>query len=218
MLALVILAVFVIIAVQQPSLAPATAAKVPPNAAADGDGIVVNPGRAGSGAPVVALYFDYQCRGCLAFEQSFGGVLTLLGETGEIQLEHRTRTFLDQGDADGLSHRSAMGASCADLSGQYAAYHEALFAAAEQGPYTDTLFRETIPAKIGLAGTALAGFQECFDTRATKGWVKQVDEAAGRLAINTIPALTVNGKVVPLESLTGSSGDDLADLIADAAD
>lgn len=217
-LAVVMLAVFVIVLMpQQQSTAAKPGDLTPPNASATQDGIVVNPGQGSADVPLVALYFDYQCGGCLTFERTFGTALAFLAESGEIRLENRTRVFLDRGNAEGLSHKAAVAAACADLSGSYSDYHQSVFASAAQGPYTDSLLRETIPKQIGITGEKLTAFQQCFDDRATLTWVKTVDEAAQKAAVNSTPTMTVNGKAVPIEELTGKTGDDIVQIIAAAA-
>lgn len=217
-LALVMVAVFVVVLMpQQQSTAAKPGDLTPPNAAVTNDGIVVNPGQGNADAPLVALYFDYQCGGCLTFERTFGTALAFLAESGEIRLENRTRVFLDRGNTEGLSHKAAVGAACADLSGRYSDYHQAVFAAADQGPYTDTLLRETIPTQIGITGEKLSVFQQCFDDRATLTWVTTVEEAAQKAGVNSTPTMTVNGNVVPIEDLTGKTGDDIVQIITAAA-
>ena len=179
-LALVLIAVMVVVLVQQNqrpvASAPAELA-YPPNATAARDGIVINDN---TGKPDVGLYFDYQCSHCVQFEQSFGGALSLLGETGEIRLVHHTRVFLDQGSAQGLSHKAALAAACADVVGAYLPFHSAIFAAAPQGPYTDQLLLETIPAQLGMTGTDLTAFRACNANQNLAPFVQNVEDAAAK--------------------------------------
>ena len=216
-LGLVLVAVFVVVLIPKPGTTPQPGDQTPPNAATGMDGIVVNPGKGTPDVPLVALYFDYQCGGCLTFERTFGTALAFLAESGEIRLENRTRVFLDQGNTEGLSHKAAVAAACADTAGRYSDYHQAVFDSADQGPYTDTLLRETIPTQIGITGETLTTFQQCFDDRATLTWVTSVDEAAAKAGVNSTPTMTVNGTTVPVEDLTGKTGGDIAQIVADAA-
>ena len=216
-LALALVAVMVVVLVQQnqkPLAASTSELAYPPNATSERDGIVVNdnPGKAD-----VAVYFDYQCSHCVSFEQSFSGALSLLGQTGEIRLVHHTRVFLDSGDATGLSHRAALAAACADVVGRYLPYHSAIFEAAGQGPYTDKLLLETIPAKLGITGADLTAFGACNANQNLAPFVQQVDDAAMRAGLNDTPLLTVNGKAIPTTTFTGKSGDDLKGIIEAAA-
>lgn len=216
-LAVVLATVLVVVIVQQSQQpAPSATGEVayPPNATAERDGIVLNDN---TGKPEVGLYFDYQCAHCVAFEQSFGGALSLLGQTGEIRLVHHTRVFLDQGNAQGLSHKAAHAAACADVVGAYQRYHEAIFAAAPQGPYTDQLLLETIPTELGIAGADLTAFRSCNANQNLAAFVQGVDDAASRVGVNQTPTLTVNGKPVPITEFQGKTGADVKDIIDAAA-
>lgn len=178
-----------------------SATTTPPNATAANDGIVVNPGKAKPDAPVVGLYFDYQCSHCVTFEEKYGLTINDLANSGDISLINHTRVFLDRGDATGLSHRAAIAAACADTAGVYKDYHQSIFSSAYQGAYTDELFRVTIPQELGLSGDALTRFQSCFDDRSMAGFVQGVDDAAGKAGINSTPTLVINGKTQDLATL-----------------
>jgi len=173
----------------------------PPNATAASDGIVVNPGKAAQGAPVVTLYLDYQCSHCVEFEEKFGLTLDDLAGKGEIQLVNSTKVFLDRGNNDGLSHKGAIAAACSDSAGVYSAYHQGIFAAAANGPYTDELFRVQLPQRTGITGDTLTAFQTCYDTRATLGWVNGVEEASAKAGVNETPTMRINGKTIDLSTL-----------------
>ena len=217
-LAVVLASVLIVVIVQQSQQpAPPKSGEVayPPNATAERDGIVLNDN---TGKPEVGLYFDYQCAHCVTFERSFGGALSLLGQTGEIRLVHHTRVFLDQGNTQGLSHKAANAAACADVVGAYQRYHDAVFAAAPQGPYTDQLLLETIPDQLGIAGADLTAFRACNANQNLAPFVQGVDEAASRAGINQTPTLTVNGKPVPITEFQGKTGADLKYILAAAAD
>ena len=224
-LAVVVVSVIAVVALQQsnqPSaVATATSAgdpagemPYPPNATTARDGIVVSDNKS---VPDVGLYFDYQCSHCVAFEQSFGGALALLGQTGEIRLVHHTRVFLDQGNQAGLSHKAALAAACSDVVGAYIDYHSAVLEAATSGPYTDQLLLETIPAKVGITGSDLTAFRACYSNQNLARFVQAVDDAAGMAGINETPTLTVNGTAVPISSFDGKTGEDLKGIIEDAA-
>ena len=211
----------VVLTQRQPQAAPtptptpsATEVAYPPNATDDRDGIVLNDN---AGKPEVGLYFDYQCAHCVAFEKSFAGALSLLGQTGEIRFVHHPRVFLDRGDPQGLSHRAAHAAACADVVGAYQGYHEAIFAAAPQGPYTEQLFTETIPERLGITGADLTAFRACYANQNLAQFVQGVDDAAAAAGIDSTPTLTVNGKVVPAREFQGKTGADLKAIIDAAA-
>ena len=177
------------------------AATRPPNATANNDGIVANPGVAKSGAPVVGLYFDYQCPHCVTFEEKYGLTLNNLAKAGDISLVNHTTTFLDKGDTNGLSHRAAIAAACADVANVYKDYHQSIMSAAYDGPYTDELFRVTIPSEVGIYGDALGDFRDCYDNRSMAGFVQGVDDAAVKAGVSGTPTLVINGKTQDLNKL-----------------
>jgi protein-disulfide isomerase len=216
LLAVVLVAVMVVVLVQR-NQKPATSASelpYPPNATAARDGIVVNDN---AGKPDVGVYFDYQCSHCVQFEQSFGGALSLLGQTGEIRLVHHTRVFLDKGDANGLSHKAALAAACADVVGKYLDYHTSIFEAAPAGPYTDKLLLETIPAQLQITGTDLTAFRACYANQNLAPFVQQVEDDASKAGFTETPLITVNGKPIPAATFNGKAGDDLKGIIEAAA-
>lgn len=188
----------------------------PPNATAGGDGIVVNPGKAKPGAPVVGLYLDYLCSHCVQFEEKYGFTLNQLANDGDIQLVNHTKVFLDKGDNAGLSHRAAVAAACADIAGVYKNFHQSIFAAAFNGQYTDELFRVALPQQTGITGTALTDFQSCYDGRATLGFVQGVEEASAKAGVTGTPTMLVNGKTIDLATLPNDVNQ-LQQFIADAA-
>jgi protein-disulfide isomerase len=220
-LAAVLVAVLAIVFIQQSQKTTADAAAsasagiaYPPNATSARDGIVVNDN---PGKPVVGLYFDYQCKGCYQFDASFGSALDILGQTKAITLVYHTRVFLDQGNADGLSHKAALAAACADVVGYYPAYHQAIWEAASSGPYTDQLFLETLPDKVGITQADLTAFRACYTNKNLAPFVQGVEDAALKAGLTETPMLTVNGKRIPNSDFTGKSGDDLKKIIEDAA-
>jgi len=206
-------AIFVMIWMAMQNVPGAAAATTPPNATAAKDGIVVNPGKATPGAPVVTLYSDYQCVHCVEFEEKYGLPLAEMAARGEIQLVYGTKVFLDRGVNEGLSHKAAVAAACSDVAGSYNAYHQAIFAAARNGAYTDALLRTGIPASVGIEGSALTSFQQCYDTRAMLGFVNGVEEQSVKNSVTGTPTFKINGKDIPLPSLPADDGAKIRDFI-----
>lgn len=182
---------------------PATS--VPPNATEARDGIVVNPGRAAQGAPKVELFLDYQCPACAKFEQNFGATMDQMAQAGDIDLVYRTMTFLDTNLRNDSSTRAANAAACADLVGHYSAYHNAVFThqpTNEGTGYTDDNLTKDFTEASGISGDALNQFNACYSTKQFSGFVKQVDNEAGKAGIQGTPTLHVNGKDLDLSKLT----------------
>lgn len=170
---------------------------VPPHANGDKSGIVANPGKAKSGAPLLVIYQDYQCPACKQYHATFGTKLRDAANAGNIQLEYRTMTFLDSNLQNDASVRAAVAAACADNAGVYQGYYDAVYdnqPATEGAGYTDELLRATIPTQLGLTGDKLAGFQKCYATQATLQFITGTNDAAGRAGITSTPTYMYNGK------------------------
>lgn len=180
-------------------------ANLPPNATKKQDGMVVNPGKAKEGAPVVAIFQDYQCPACKQFEDKFGPKLEEMAQSGAIQLEYHTMKFLDTNLRNDASERAANAALCADAVGHYAKYHETVYQnqPKEEGVgYTDDQLTKDFPQAAGIAGDQLTAFQSCYKDRKYKGYVNAMDTAAGKAGITGTPSVQVNGKTLETKKLT----------------
>lgn len=173
---------------------------VPPNAINGTTGIAPFGTKAKAGAPVVELFFDYQCPACANFERAFGTELERMGKAGEIKLVYRAMLFLDVNHGNDASTRAALAASCADVSGKYASYHDTLFELIQSG-YPDSVLTTTIPGRVGLTGAALQRFTECYQGRRTLEFVQGVDRSAMAAGVNSTPTIKVNGKRLDLQTL-----------------
>lgn len=214
--AVVLIGVFAVVLIQQSQQAGTASSVTPPNATQAQDAIVVNPGKAQSGAPVVELFFDYQCPACKQFESAYGSALAALADAGEVELRYRTMTFLDNNLRNDSSLRAGVAAACADSSGAYAAFHDQVFAnqpAGEGSGYSDELLRETIPGTVGISGESLTTFQACFDRQATKAFVNGTNEKASRDGVTSTPTFRVNGKDIPTQAVYQVQPADLGNLI-----
>lgn len=224
-LVLVVVGVMVGVLIQGMNAGGGSADATPPSATADGKAIVVNPGKAMDGAPVVELFFDYQCPACNQFEMAYGAALTAAAEAGEIDLRYRTMTFLDASLGNDASVRAGVAAACADVAGSYSAYHDATFASQpenEGSGYSDELLRDLIPVSAGITGDALTAFQACYDTQATKAFVTGTNDLGTQdlQAISnrvSTPSLHVNGKDLSLTDISGVGQEGLLDLIKQRA-
>lgn len=183
----------------------AKAASAPPSANAQQSGMKVWPGNAKQGAPVVALFLDYQCPACANFERNFGAQLEGLAKSGDIQLEYRTMTFLDTNLRNDSSTRAANAAVCADIAGHYPEYHNAVFAhqpSQEGSGYTDDNLTKDFTAQAGITGDALDQFNSCYANKRYSSFVNNVDNEAGRSGVTGTPSLQVNGKTLDMNLLT----------------
>lgn len=222
-LAVVIVGVIVGVLFQNQGKAASSGSITPPNATADSKAIIVNPGRAKAGAPVVELFFDYQCPVCKQFESAYGSALTTMAASGDIELHYRTMSFLDQNLNNDSSLRAGIAATCVDVAdtAKYSDYHNEIYAnqpATEGGGYSDTLLRDTIPGTVGITGDALTNFQSCYDKQATKAFVNGMNDLGTQdmQAINkqvATPTVHVNGKDLPISDIAKVDPTKLDDLI-----
>jgi protein-disulfide isomerase len=215
-LVIVLIGVFMAVLFQNQAHTATTSSATPPNATGSKDGIVVNPGKFTAGAPVVELFFDYQCPVCKQFEGIYGASLKSLAASGAIELRYRNMTFLDNNLNNDASLRAGIGAACSDFAGKYSAYHEQVYAnqAAKEGDgYTDEILRVTIPATVGITGADLTSFQSCYDKQTTKAFVSGTNEAASKAGVNATPTFHVNGKDLSLQTIAGVKPEGLGDLI-----
>ncbi|OYN94391.1 DsbA family protein [Enemella evansiae] len=177
----------------------------PPNATAQRNGIVANPGKGQQGAPVVELYADYQCPACKSFEDAFGTQLNQLAQSGDIQLQYHLMTFLDTNLRNDASYRAANAAACADLTGRYAQYHDTIYKnqpAQEGTGYSDAQLTGAFAEQAGITGPALDTFKQCYSEKKYSAFVKSVDNAAGEAGVTATPTIKVNGKVLDTKKLT----------------
>lgn len=182
----------------------------PPNATADGDGIILNPGKYPADAPVFVLYQDFQCPACKSLEAQLGPKIDEMAEQGTIQLQYRTMTFLDTNLRNDSSLRAGAAAACADVVGHYSDYATTIYdnqPTSEGTGYTDDQLMTTFPEQAGITGDDLATFKSCYRSGAMEGFIKGTDRKAGEAGITGTPHILVNGKELNLQTLT--SPDDL---------
>lgn len=175
---------------------PAADGAVPPNSNAAGNGQVVVAG-VPEDRPLVEVFFDYQCPGCAALELLAGEELAAGAQAGEYQLVYRTMTFMDKKLRNDASTRAANAASCYAEVGDYAAYHQAVFANQPKGEgtgYTDDLLRDQLPAQLGTSGDQLAQFQTCYDEGRYASFAEQTDTQAARDGVTGTPTIRVDGE------------------------
>ncbi|WP_257477533.1 DsbA family protein [Acidipropionibacterium jensenii] len=212
-----------------------TSAQVtPPSADAATGTYTVNPKTAKKDAPTLTLYEDYQCPICKETEDTYGSALRQLATSGDIKLQYRTLTFLDDNYPGASSYRAAMAAASADMVGKLQAYHNTIYKnqpAREGTGYTDDQLRNAFAKDAGITGTDLTKFQKYYDTKATSNFVKLaaskgLDEGT-KLAQGDptdfpngfgTPTWTVNGKpYTAWQSITNPTAASLLASITSAA-
>jgi len=156
----------------------------PPNMATDGLSIVGNTDvPPAPEAPVVDLYSDYQCDGCIAKMQYFGPGLIQLAEQGQIVLRYHLSMAQDDALKNTTSGRANVAAACADTVGQFLSYSQVLFEAAAGAmaagvpvAFTSDQLANDYATSAGISGSDLKTFQQCFQQRATSAFITNMSE------------------------------------------
>lgn len=208
--AFVLLCVFGWVIYNEMTKKPAEVQQLTPQiATADGNALKVAGDKAD--APLVTLYFDYQCPVCAQFESLFGDALEQGAKNGDWQLQTKTMTFMDRNLSNTASTRAALAATCSANTGHYPEYSRAVFAnqavkevRGSEG-YSDKLLRETLPGQVGITGQALTDFQACYDGKATQTFVDNMNKSAYADGVTGTPSLRVNGKDVDLSKVTDAA-------------
>lgn len=217
--ALVLVAVFAAVLIQSQGQKASASTVTPPNANDAKTAIVMNRVKAPADAPRVTVYLDYQCPNCKYFETDYGPMLQREADAGTWVLESKTLTFMDKNLGNTGSSRAAYAAACSDLTGKYSEYNAEIYngqsAQEVRGSegYSNDLLRNQIPAKLGITGDALTQFQQCVDNNATKAFVDGVEKSAYTEGVTGTPSIAVNGKLVDLRKMTGSTPEDLKSLL-----
>lgn len=148
------------------------------------------------GAPVtMAIYFDYMCPACGQLEETQGEDLSQMVEQGDVRVELRPISFLDETSmGTEYSTRAANAlATVADGSADDVwAFHQALY---DQQPAEGTtgLSDEQI-ADIATEVGVPADVVDRFDDRTFDPWVEQVTEEAFDSGVEGTPTVLVDGE------------------------
>ncbi|HSN43886.1 MAG TPA: thioredoxin domain-containing protein, partial [Propionibacteriaceae bacterium] len=143
----------------------------------------------------VVVWTDFQCPYCKPLELDYGPIFEELAASGDIALDIRVKSQVDQIILNDSSTRSAVAATCADTVGSFHDYFMTVF---ENQPdegvgFTDAQLRGDFASKAGITGDDLTTFQSCFDTRSTLEWVTGVQTESQKQGITGTPVVEVNG-------------------------
>ncbi len=148
-------------------------------------------------APVtVAIYYDYMCPACGAFEQANGDELDGMLEEGTANVELRPISFLDP-QSRGTEYSTRTGNAIATVADgapeQVWAFHRALYEAQpEEG--TEGLNDEEI-AEIATDAGVPTAVVERFTEDTYEGWIAAATEAAFDSGVEGTPTVLVDDEV-----------------------
>lgn len=165
---------------------------VAPSGATEDGGVLVG----AEDAPVtMAIYYDYMCPACGAFEEANGTEIERLLEEGTVQLELRPISFLDRtSQGTRYSTRAANAfATVAEQSPEHALdFHSALYAAQPEEGTTGLSDDKiaSIAEDVGVPGDVVEQFSEMRH----EGWVAEVTEAAFDSGVSGTPTVLIDGE------------------------
>ena len=194
-LVVVVVIIAAVLQSRKPETTSEGAQAKPPNANADGTGILVNASAAKDGVPTVVVWTDLQCPYCKPLELTYGPILEQLSASGDIALDIRVKTQVDQIVKNDSSTRAAVAATCADSAGRFHPYLQTVFThQPDEGVgFTDAQLRGDFASEAGIAGDDLTAFQSCYDQRSTLDWVIDVQLESEKYGITGTPVVEVNG-------------------------
>ncbi len=180
---------------------------VTPEAATSDYGLVVGD----SGAPTeVVLYEDPQCPLCAQLEAEVGTDLAAAVDSGDLRVEYRIVSFLDEASTNDYSSRAANALAAAyDVAGPevFAALHDSLFAeqTAEGGPghSDDQLVDYAVEA-----GAEESEIRPLIEDGAYLQWIENATDAMSRNDVSGTPTVFVDGELAdnPLDGILGALG------------
>ena len=147
-------------------------------------------------APVtVAIYYDYMCPACGAFEKANGDELDRLVEEGTAKIELRPIAFLDP-QSRGTRYSTRAGNAIATVADeapdQVWEFHRALYAAQpEEG--SEGLSDDEI-AEVATDAGVPSAVVDRFTDSTYEGWIAAATKASASAGVEGTPTVLVDGK------------------------
>jgi protein-disulfide isomerase len=187
-------------------------AKLPTGAlAADNTNAFGVPYKTNANKPVLAIWEDFQCPICGDFEKTSGAAVQKLADDGTISLIHRPTTFLDQAhpESNSASARATAAWGCAIDAGKSEQYHNKVFSnqpSVEGTGWTDDQLMQ-FGKDVGITGDAYTTFTKCYSDKTYTQWTTNSYQTFINDGVAGTPTLLLNGKEIPLASITTSAGE-----------
>ena len=161
--------------------------RIPANATAEGDGVLV-----GDGPVQLDAFIDFLCPFCKRFELSAGSVLAALVAERRLTIAYHPMNFLDEASTTRYSTRAAAASGCAADQGRYSEYAHALFVSqpAEGSAGLSDADLIELAGTAGLDGTALA---TCVSGGTYLNWPPYVTERAVAAGVSATPTVLIAG-------------------------
>lgn len=142
------------------------------------DGIIANP----NGEIVLVEFFDYSCGYC---HRIYPALKNIIAKNPDVKVVAKALTFVSP-----VSSYAAKASLAAQKQGKYAEVYTALFET--KGPLTEAKVDELAV----LAGVDLEQLKKDMNSAEVQQTLNATSELAGKLQINGVPTLVLNGKVL----------------------
>jgi protein-disulfide isomerase len=189
------------------AVAPAATRPTPtpilPGSSQGGGGLVIRDwayeldGPAASNTVTVEVWLDYQCANCAVFDrETLPQIVTNYVSTGAVRIFFLDFDVEDSATGGHESLDAANAARCAADQGKYEAYRDLLFAS--QGVAGSGVFSNDRLLALGSqAGLDMATFRSCVTSGSHDAEVQADTAAAIAAGLYGVPAVSVNGKLLP---------------------
>ena len=178
-----------------------------PVQATDDFGLVVGQTAA---ATELVIYEDPQCPNCAQLEAEVGEDLAAAVDAGDVRVEYRIVSFLDEASTNDYSSRAANALVAAyDIGGPevFMALHDTLFA--EQTPEGGPGHSDDQLVDFAVeAGAEESAIRPLIEDGAYVQWIENATDAMSRNGVSGTPTVLVDGEIAenPLEGIRGVLG------------
>ncbi len=142
------------------------------------DGVIANP----DGKIVLVEFFDFSCGYC---HRIYPAIKAIAAKNPDVKVVAKSLTFVSP-----VSSYAAKAALAAKNQGKYAEMYTAMFE--NKGPLTEAKIDELAVAN----GLDLEKLKADMNSDLVKNTLNETSELAGKIQVNGVPTLVLNGKVV----------------------
>ncbi|MEU3050191.1 thioredoxin domain-containing protein [Streptomyces sp. NPDC006984] len=145
----------------------------------------------------LTVWEDFRCPACAQFENALRGTIHDMVDAGELRVEYHLATIIDGNMGGSGSLRAGNAAACAQDAGEFADYHDVLFA--NQPPEQDDDFADNARL-IELAGQVegldTPAFRSCVNEGVHDTWVEKSGLAFTEGGFRGTPTVLLNGESI----------------------
>ncbi|AVH59280.1 MULTISPECIES: DsbA family protein [Streptomyces] len=172
-----------------------TAGPVVSPSGATGKGALAIPVGKDGAKSTLTVWEDFRCPACQSYEAKYRSTIQELVDAGQLKVEYRLVTLIDEIAGGSGSLRAANAAACAQDAGKFTAYHDVLYE--NQPQEADDAFADNSKL-IELAGKVegldTPAFQKCVNDGTHDSWVVKSNAARQSSGVNSTPTVLFGGK------------------------